>query len=190
MSEIWPEEHSRALTGFLESGLTRGGAADALNRLFKTSYTRNAVIGRAARMELPLADKPARDPKTRTKRPRRNSGPQVQKINRNRQGDHHAVLKISAGGNGSLVVTKSRRSDHIPNLRCVEVVPKAILLTDLEPHHCRYPYDGIGGAPTTYCGHDNHQFFRLDGSLRTSSYCRPHRAVTVVSPKTESMVAA
>lgn len=163
MSE-WPEEHSKALTGFLEGGMSRGRAADAINRQFKTSYTRNAIIGRAARMELPPAEK---KPQERKPRKRSNAGPQVQKINRKRQGDHHAVLKISTGGNGSLIVMQSRKADRIPNLRCVEIAPLNLTFEQLEHGSCRYIY-GNSPAEFVYCGHPKND---------ASSYCAAHHAL-------------
>lgn len=51
-------------------------------------------------------------------------------------------------------------------LRCVEIQPRNISLTDLEPDHCRYPYGGDEiGETVTFCGHS-----KMEGS----SYCAPH----------------
>ena len=133
----WPEEHSRALTEFLSRGMSRAKIAAAINGQFNTSYSRNAVIGRACRMELVPPDKPVKEAKKHGRC--RNVGPQVQKINRKRQGDHHAVLRISAAGNGSMHVIESRESAAVVKLRCVEIVPRHLSLLDLERNDCRYP---------------------------------------------------
>ena len=45
-STNWAEEHSRALREFLDSGMSYSRIADAINAKFKTTYSRNAAIGR------------------------------------------------------------------------------------------------------------------------------------------------
>jgi GcrA cell cycle regulator len=54
----------------------------------------------------------------------------------------------------------------LPELRCVEIVPRHLSLVELESGDCRYPYGGDGeDEPITFCGHPR----RPD-----SSYCAPH----------------
>ena len=48
----WAPEHSDALRECFAQSLSCLEAATAINRKFKTSYSRNAVLGRATRMGL------------------------------------------------------------------------------------------------------------------------------------------
>ena len=52
MQVIWASEHSEALREYLAKGMSFAKIADAINAKFKTSYTRNATLGRATRMGL------------------------------------------------------------------------------------------------------------------------------------------
>jgi hypothetical protein len=55
-------------------------------------------------------------------------------------------------------------------LRCVEIDPRHLSLTDLEPDDCRYPYGGEEESEAiTFCGHPRRQ---------GSSYCAPHFHLT------------
>lgn len=146
MSE-WPVEHSTALAECLERGLSRAQAAAIINEKFQTTYTRNAVVGRASRMELGDSPKPPREPKAAN----RSNGAMVQSINRKRNAD------------------KVERRAPMPaavKLVCVEIVPRHLSVVDLEPGDCRYPYGGDApGEPVTFCGHP-----RMEGR----QYCVPH----------------
>ena len=58
----------------------------------------------------------------------------------------------------------------LPELRCVEILPRHLALVDLESRDCRYPYGGDEeGDAITFCGHA-----RREGS----SYCAPHFHLT------------
>jgi GcrA cell cycle regulator len=140
---FWPPERSAELEILWKRGLSATQIAGVLG----DGLTRNAVIGKIHRLGLneplfkrqPKSEKKAKEPRE----PR----------DRKRQGDHHAVYKIARGGNGGTRVIQSITSDEIAKLRSVDIVPLAISIMDLEPHHCRFPYDGIEGGLTTYCGH-------------------------------------
>jgi GcrA cell cycle regulator len=55
-------------------------------------------------------------------------------------------------------------------LRCVEIDPRHVSLTDLRIEDCRYPYGGDKeGEAITFCGHPRRQ---------GSSYCAPHFHLT------------
>ena len=58
----WASEHSDALREFIALGLSWSEAAAAINRKFETSYTRNAVLGRARRMGLMAPTPPELSP--------------------------------------------------------------------------------------------------------------------------------
>lgn len=59
-----------------------------------------------------------------------------------------------------------RLSVEAIQLRCVEITPRHVLLLDLKPNDCRYPY---GDRDITFCGHPKQEGF---------SYCTPHRFLT------------
>ena len=55
-------------------------------------------------------------------------------------------------------------------LRCVEIDPRHVSLTELEPDDCRYPYGGDQERDAiTFCGHPRRQ---------GSSYCAAHFHLT------------
>jgi hypothetical protein len=127
----------------------------------RVSFSRNAIIG--ARHRMNAVGVAPEIKKTVTARMRGAAGPAVQKINRKRQGDHHAVTKISAGGNGGIRVTQSNKADSLPNLRCVEIAPLNLTLAELDQAtQCHY----IPGDDMLYCGHP---------VMAGSPYCVPHK---------------
>jgi GcrA cell cycle regulator len=167
--DSWAPEHVDALKAHVAANiLSYKDMARDINERFGSAHSRNAMIGKAKRMGFADGEKgprPVKEPK-----PRRANGPLEQKMKRKRQGDHHVVLKISAGGHGSTRVTESTMSAQIAKLRCVEITPRHLSLLDLEPGDCRYPYGGDkDGEAITFCGHP-----KQDGS----SYCTPHLALT------------
>lgn len=127
MSE-WPEEHSTVLAECLARGASRAQAAAIINEKFQTTYTRNAVVGRANRME--IGTKP-REPKPAN----RSNGAMVQSINRKRNAD------------------KVERRAPMPaavKLVCVEIVPLNLTLAQLDQAmQCHF----IPGDDMLYCGH-------------------------------------
>jgi GcrA cell cycle regulator len=123
--------------------------ADAVNAKFKTTYSRNAAIGRAKRMGLAGPDRPQDWPGP----PPKAKAPRLHKLR-----EHYA--------------SESRRSMPIfetaepVKLRCVEIDPRHLSLLDLEPGDCRYPYGGDEeGEAITFCGHPRRQ---------GTSYCVAH----------------
>jgi GcrA cell cycle regulator len=169
-STVWHDDHSNALREYLADGkLSFSRISGELNARFGTRYSRNAVIGRAGRMGLnnhdrkPTMPNPAR---IRKRKPRNRI--------------------IQANGNSNrLRIIESEPFE----LRCVEITPRAISISQLEPDDCRYPY-GMG-AEITFCGHGPlHQqitFDRLTGesTKKTSSYCKAHHFLCV-GPGTHS----
>jgi GcrA cell cycle regulator len=153
-SSNWTREHCEALRDHLARGMSYSKIADALNAQFKTAYTRNATIGRARRMGLAAPER-IRNPSKHCPKPPRSSAP-PDKVRKRRQPE---FIRIAP----ALKAEPAR-------LRCVEVDPRHLLLVDLEPGDCRYPYGGdADGEPITFCGH-----VRREGS----SYCTPHFHLT------------
>ena len=145
----WASEHSDALREFIALGLSWSEAAAAINRKFETSYTRNAVLGRARRMGL-MAPRPPESSPGATSTPNRLGGvrpaePRIPWLHR------------------PMPVFERTETEQ---LRCVEIEPRHLSVVDLERGDCRYPYGGDEeGEAITFCGHP-----RRPGS----SYCAPH----------------
>jgi GcrA cell cycle regulator len=158
MQSNWEAAHSQALREYHAKGMTFSEIADALNARFGTAYSRNATIGRGRRLGL--------------------GGPE-------RSTDsawHWPELPKAAPRPSPLVEPRERHvpewmrpipafeRTELPKLRCVEIVPRHLVLVDLEPGDCRYPYGGDEeGEAITFCGHPR----RLG-----SSYCAPHFHLT------------
>jgi len=156
-STNWTSEHSDALRELLAKGMSYAEIANAINAKFKTAYSRSAAIGRANRMGIAGPDRrnnlpkhwPAAPPKVRQPQPRKSrerSAPEFMRP-----------------------VPIFERTETV-KLRCVEIDPRHVSLTDLEPDDCRYPYGGEEeGEAITFCGHPRRQ---------GSSYCAPHFHLT------------
>jgi GcrA cell cycle regulator len=145
----WASEHSDALREFIAMGLSCSEATAAINRKFETSYTRNAVLGRARRMGLMAPAPPELTPGSTSTQNRfggiRPSEPRIPWL--------HRPMPVF------------KRTESEP-LRCVEIEPRHLSVVDLERGDCRYPYGGDEeGEAITFCGHPRHP---------GSSYCAPH----------------
>ena len=128
--------------------------ASQINAQFSTRFSRNAVIGRAARIGLP--PKPLVEgrviPLAAANRPK--VAPKVERLR------------------SSSAMRAHRPRPQLPRdeleMRCDGIDPLNIPLMDLASHHCRYPYgDHI---PYRFCGHP-----KTEGS----SYCWTHFALTL-----------
>lgn len=153
----WPSEHTDALRDHFLKGLSYAEIVREINARFGTTYTRNAVIGRAKRLGLivpagmtgpliatALPGEARRAPRGRRTLPYLNVPPETAR-------DPVAPVK----------------------LRCVGIQPRLIPLVDLAKGDCRYPYGGDkDGEDITFCGHP-----RQAGS----SYCAPHTHLTLRS---------
>lgn len=147
-ARLWPEERDAELIRLyrLSPSLSASQIANELN----CGITRNAVIGRIHRLGLALRGKRKAAPKVKKTRKR---APSVQLA---------PVFRVI---DGIQVETE---------LRCVEIEPRGISLTELELGDCRYPE---GDGPFTFCGHP-----KTNGS----SYCRPHSALVSNRPRNNS----
>jgi hypothetical protein len=136
----------------------------------RVSFSRNAIIGARHRMAGNATQPREKKPKatTQVREPRQ----------RKRQGDHHAVMKIVAGGHGSTRIIQSSESAQIAKLRCVEVVPLLLTFDALQENSCRYVYGDDAPADFRFCGHPKFTYLR-NGLDVTSSYCGPHFGITL-----------
>jgi GcrA cell cycle regulator len=153
----WPPEHSAALRDLRARGMSYADITRTINARFKTSYTRNATLGRAQRLGLGalIGPEPAVRERSVPEPLRAQTSP-----NRSPGDDSQPCA-------GVLHVPKRFFSTRkAPRLRCVEVMPRRCGLAELEANDCRYPYGGDAeGEPITFCGHP-----RRPGT----SYCTPH----------------
>jgi GcrA cell cycle regulator len=167
LAGAWPEEHTQELTRLCEEKYSYRAIATAMNEKFGTNYTKNAVLGKAARIGLSKEAAP--------------SVPGNRKASATRKAPYKAraprkwvetIRIVPANGNSNAMRVIRSVSFEEAKLRCVEIVPRNVSLIDLEPNDCRYPYGELGD--TTYCGHP-----KQDGS----SYCTPHHALCYEKPR-------
>jgi GcrA cell cycle regulator len=142
----WTNEQDDLLRRCLEEKMTHGEAVQRINETFQTSYTRNASIGRAHRLDIDsLITASIAASRPRAPRVVKPTGPRIRP-------------------------RSSERVTPLPKMRCVEIEPRHLAVTELEFGDCRYPYGGdIKGEPITFCGCQ---------ALEGKAYCAPHYALT------------
>jgi GcrA cell cycle regulator len=156
MQTNWANEHLDALREYLAKGMSYSEIAEAINARFKTAYSRSAAIGRANRMGLAGPDRAKDLPKHWPAPPKAPQLPPRQ----SREGRAPEFVRP----------TPTFERTETVKLRCVEIDPRHVLLTDLRTDDCRYPYGGDEeGEAITFCGHPRHP---------GSSYCAPHFHLT------------
>ena len=152
----WASEYSDALREYLAKGMSYSEIAEAINARFKTAYSRSAAIGRARRIGLAGPDR-GKDLPTHWPAPPKAPQPQPRKLRERRAPEFIGPMPTF------------ERTETV-KLRCVEIDPRHVSLTDLEPGDCRYPYGGDEeGEAITFCGHPRRQ---------DSSYCAAHFHLT------------
>lgn len=131
-TSTWEPEHHAELERLIASGETFTSAADALTEKFGQTFTRNACCGRAHRMKIKS------DPSNTT-----NTHSASAAGNRNRK---KGEIKKAA----ALVFPAPKLTSEQIQIRCAGITPRNLMLLDLEPNDCRYPY---GDGPFVFCGH-------------------------------------
>jgi GcrA cell cycle regulator len=187
---LWPKERRAALIQLCNdpAGMSFGVIAKRLNERFGTEYTRCAVIGCASRMGLQDRELPRdREVSARRKRSTRSavvgcaSGMELKgrELSGNREVSARRKRsrlcgQIITGGskNNGLVLLQSAEHIEMLPLRCVEIVPRHLKLTELEDGDCRYAY-GDEAAEIKFCGHPRFRMV-IGGVMRDSSYCELH----------------
>lgn len=146
----WAPEHSDALRELIAKGLSFAEAARAINSRFNTCYTRSAALGRARRLRL------GADVRQQPSMP-------------TRPGELNGIVEHRPVNSRPLALPWPAPvfKEVVPvKLRCVDIEPRYLSLTELERGDCRYPYGGDEeNEAITFCGHP-----RRPGS----SYCSPH----------------
>lgn len=134
-----------------------GYSSSQIASFMQMGLSRNAVIGRVFRLGL--------------------SRPIVRKIRAAKVARTHKpvarIVRANGNSNGFRVHMSVETDEFQP--RCVEVVPRNILLIDLGRDDCRYPY---GDGPFVFCGHPQRG---------ESSYCPAHSILTVHTPQRRAM---
>lgn len=145
----WAPEHSDGLRSYLVQGMSFSQIAEAINAKFNTVYSRNATIGRARRLGLLGAERPA---------PALAAPPQLDRLGGIRASESKSIALHRPA--------PAVNDADPPKLRCVAIEPRHLALLELGPGDCRYPYGGDEeGEAITFCGHP-----RQPGT----SYCTPH----------------
>jgi GcrA cell cycle regulator len=146
MQTFWTDPQTDALKRLHATGMSYTNIAAQINAEFKTSFSRNAAIGRA--MRVGLSDVKWTRPKRElaTKRERK---PRVRIIQANGNSNRQRVIETI-------------ESEPI-KLRCAEVIPLNISIDELESGVCHYPYGDT--PPYAYCGH---------ATLGAGPYCDLH----------------
>jgi GcrA cell cycle regulator len=163
-SDTWTAERIAVLTRLWAEGFSASLIGEQIG------VTRNAVIGKAHRLELP----PSKFPKTQQSKPRAERQPRQPRSLKAPMvpvENYESVRVVRANGNSdTMKLIHSIKTDQfIP--RCVEIEPRHLTLIDLEPNDCRYPY---GYDVVTFCGHPK---------LAGSSYCVPHHHLCKEAPR-------
>jgi GcrA cell cycle regulator len=166
---LWPEEHTQELIRLAGEKLSYRAIANVLNEKFGTSYTKNSMIGKAARLGLSKESAPTvpgnHKPKADRKTPYKVRAPRKQTEGVKRE-VFRAKPNSNGGAPGLVRVTLAEIS-----LRCVEIEPRNVSLIDLGPDDCRYPY---GDNQILFCGHPK---------MAGSSYCVPHHHLCTEVPR-------
>lgn len=153
MQTDWAPAHSDALREYLAKGMSFAEIADAINAKFDTAYSRSATIGRAKRMGLAGSGRRAQFKRSRPQL----SAPRPRKLPERQAAEPKRLVPVS------------ERAERI-KLRCVQILPRHLPLTDLEDGDCRYPYGGdVEGEAISFCGHPQRE---------GSSYCAGHFHLT------------
>ena len=155
----WTDEHIADLTAMVAKGTTYREAAAELNAKYGTSYTKNSIVGKVARLGLVPINKPGAY-FMKSPRPPKPKKPRVRR---------EVVRIIAANGNSNAMRVIKTVVFGGDTVRCIEVEPQHVSLLDLTG--CKYPH---GDGPFTFCNHP-----KLSGS----SYCEPHHALCTEKPR-------
>jgi GcrA cell cycle regulator len=155
-SSNWAPAHSDALRRYFAMGMSFAEIARAINKEFKTHYSRCAAIGRARRLGLGFG---------RLLEELALAAPVVAKAE---SSNFYKMVKSQEALAKWLARLAHRK--EMPKLRCAAVEPRCVPLLELEAGDCRYPYGGEAeGEAITFCGHPKRW---------GSSYCAAHFHLT------------
>lgn len=168
MASAWPDHHITRLKKLYGEGYSYGQCMKLLNREFGTEYTRNAIGRQVDRLNLPKRGKESTKGKYRRKKRRSPpSRPMPTANGQSTAGTPRTAWGRNRGDNGAF---------HQIEIRDISLEPgtdSAVTLTELGPHHCRWPVGEATAENQKFCGHR-----REDGK----PYCEHHRALAYESP--------
>jgi GcrA cell cycle regulator len=147
---------------YRKSAPTMRAMREELNVEFRTTFSRNAVIGKCKRLGL---DK------------RGISQERQASVDVSKPRDRSGRVRIPAkpkGAGGQF--RPSSVSTEIVNLRCVEVNPRLMTFLELQPNDCRFIYGNGDPSDFRFCGHPKFNYVR-NGIDVQSSYCGPHYGI-------------
>lgn len=157
MSKDWSEEADALVKQMRADGFSCGQIARELYERLRITKTRNAVIGRAIRQGYAVGEKHVPPPMPSRPKPLKQAAPRRRKPGR--IGTFMASVSFAKHSPDLNVV------DPEP-LRCAEVIPLNLSLTDLNDCTCHWPVGGWPEAtPITFCGH---------ATYAGNSYCEGH----------------
>ena len=155
---IWTKEREAVVARLWADGRSAREIAIELG-----GTTRNAIIGKINRLDLPKPEgkiKKSTNPIGRKRLAKRSTASHDVMI--------HRIVRANSNSNQMRVLSVSERAQY--KIRCVEIEPLNKSLLDLEKNDCRYAY---GDGPFLFCGHPV-----KDGS----SYCILHHHLCWVAP--------
>lgn len=151
----WTPEMDEALRRERAAGKSYSEAASVIRTEFNVAITRNAAIGRGARLKVPGR-------KQAPPKPKPTPAPATKIVMR-------AVPVVRANGSVSFrmkpktVIADAPAIDRTP----IETGPAAVSFFDAQRCHCRWPYGDPRDLETfRFCG---------ETSLEDRSYCAPHQ---------------
>jgi GcrA cell cycle regulator len=155
----WLPDHDAALRKHLRAAMTPRAAAAALNREFRTSYTRNSVISRARRIHVPLVSRAVQHHGGHSVST--DSAPKPKKAVTPAQRPDIAIRKAARGP----------KAPAVPFLPRPDPRPGQVPLLELAADGCRWP---SGEGPYLFCNEP-----QLDGA----PYCGPHCSLAYRAPE-------
>jgi len=166
MNGTWLHPHVEELKTLWARGDSCSAIAKHINRMFGTGYSRNAIIGKASRLHLPMRVGSIKDDgtKLRTIRARRS----VWMVNKRREGK-------AKKGNQALRELLAADGYVPPAEEIVIPIAERKTVQTLEEHHCRWPIGDPQAPDFHFCGKTK---------IQGLSYCECHarRAYSVSAP--------
>jgi GcrA cell cycle regulator len=189
VSSFWADDASRIET--LKRLWAAGNSASEISRTFRGAVSRNAVIGKAARLGLPPHSSTVKQANQTRAAARSSSAPREASNLRSQAkafGETRVprlapkpAPKLAVAGNGVVFeqapppakpyLTKASVWAPLPGCQPVDV-------EDLKPRHCRWPIE-LSGEHAGYCGRDK---------AAGSSYCGVHLQISKPSARAKVWV--
>ncbi len=169
MNGSWIDPHVEFLKELWASGDSCSVIADRINRKFSTSYTRNAVIGKVTRLDLPpRIGRMREDPHTTARRMRSRRAAWARAQRRQE--------RIKKVGNPTLRALLASDGYVPPPEEIVIPIEERKGLLDLQDNDCRWPIGDVRAPDFHFCGKE-----KVPGL----SYCPAHacRAYAVSAPR-------